>query len=30
LPQMTLQKFVAAAPQVENRLPDQATWDGVE
>lgn len=30
MPQMTLQKFIAAAPLVENRLPAQATWDGVE
>ncbi|HEY3698826.1 MAG TPA: L,D-transpeptidase family protein [Spongiibacteraceae bacterium] len=29
-PQMTLDKFVAAAPRVENRVPDNATWDGVE
>lgn len=30
LSQMTLQKFIAGAPLVENRLPTQATWDGVE
>lgn len=29
-PQMTLDQFVAAAPRVENRVPDNATWDGME
>ena len=29
-PQVTLEKLVAAAPRVENRVPDNATWDGVE
>ncbi len=28
--QMTLAKFIAAAPRVENRVPPNATWDGVE
>ncbi|HET8710995.1 MAG TPA: L,D-transpeptidase family protein [Spongiibacteraceae bacterium] len=26
----TVEKVVAAAPRVENRVPDNATWDGVE
>lgn len=30
LAQMSLEKFVAAAPRVENRVPANATWDGVE
>jgi L,D-transpeptidase ErfK/SrfK len=30
LPQMNLDKMIAEAPQVENQLPDHATWDGVE
>lgn len=29
-PQVTLEKFIAAAPRVENRLPLNATWDGIE
>lgn len=29
-PQMSLEKFIAAAPRVENRVPANATWDGVE
>ena len=28
--QMSLEKFVAAAPRVENRVPANATWDGLE
>lgn len=28
--QMDLEKWVSQAPMVENRLPDNATWDGVE
>lgn len=28
--QITFEKLVAAAPRVENRVPDNATWDGVE
>jgi L,D-transpeptidase ErfK/SrfK len=28
--QMSLEKFIAAAPRVENRVPENATWDGVE
>jgi L,D-transpeptidase ErfK/SrfK len=30
LRETTLDKLVAAAPRVENRVPDNATWDGVE
>lgn len=30
LMQMSLEKFVAAAPRVENRVPANATWDGVD
>ena len=29
-PQITFEKLVASAPRVENRVPDNATWDGVE
>lgn len=28
--QMSLEKFVAAAPRVENRVPANATWDGTD
>jgi L,D-transpeptidase ErfK/SrfK len=27
---LTLEGYLAHAPQVENRLPLQATWDGVD
>lgn len=30
LQQMSVEKLVAAAPNVENRIPENATWDGVE
>jgi L,D-transpeptidase ErfK/SrfK len=29
-PQVSLDKLIAQAPRVENRLPDNATWNGVE
>jgi L,D-transpeptidase ErfK/SrfK len=29
-PQLSLDQLIAQAPRVENRLPDNATWDGVE
>ncbi|MDB6060163.1 MAG: hypothetical protein JWM78_266 [Verrucomicrobiaceae bacterium] len=29
-PQINLEKLIADAPRVENRLPENATWDGVE
>ncbi len=28
--QMSLEKFISSAPRVENRVPANATWDGVE
>jgi L,D-transpeptidase ErfK/SrfK len=29
-PQLTVEQYLAAVPQVDNRLPDRATWDGMD